>query len=291
VDPAVLIRAAIVISVMLIVIALGLRYATSEAGYLLRRPGLLVRSLVAMNVVMPVLAVWVVSSFDLRTPVEVALVALAVSPLPPLLPGKQLKLTSEGYVYGIVAAAAVCSVILIPATMAILAAHFHTRLVSVERVVLTVLITVLAPLAIGVFIRRLRPASAERLAVRLRKAGMALLIAGSIPVLVIVWPSILALIGDGTLVAAIALSALGLLVGHLMGGPDPQCRTVLALATASRHPGVALVVGGASFQAQRLVTGAVLLAFIVSMIVAAPYAAWRKRVHTAIASSSATSSR
>ena len=89
-DLAMLIRIAIVISVMLIVVALGLRYALSDAAYLLNRPSLLVRSLVAMNVIMPLLAIWLVSSFDFKTPVKVALVALAISPLPPFLPGKRL---------------------------------------------------------------------------------------------------------------------------------------------------------------------------------------------------------
>jgi hypothetical protein len=55
---------------------------------------------------------------------------------------------------------------------------------------------------------------------------------------------------------------------------------VLALATASRHPGVALVVAtSATAQAPRLLTAAGLLAFVVSVIVSAPYAALRKRVN------------
>ena len=126
-DSAMLIRIAIVISVMLIVVALGLRYALSDAGYLLHRPSLLVRSLVAMNLIMPLIALWLVSSFDFKTPVKVALVALAVAPLPPFLPGKRLNLTSHGYIYGIVVAAAACSVVLVPVTALLLSAHFHTQ--------------------------------------------------------------------------------------------------------------------------------------------------------------------
>lgn len=282
-DSAILIRIAIVISVMLIVIALGLRYARSDGTYLLHRPSLLVRSVVAMNVIMPLIAVWLVSSFDFKTPVKVALVALAISPLPPFLPGKRLKLTSHGYIYGIVVAAAVCSVALVPITASLLSAHFHTQHVGAVKVFLVVVITVLAPLSIGLFIQRIRPTRAPGLATTLHKAGMGLLILASIPVLVMEWPTIRSLLGDGTVVAAIVLSGLGLLVGHLLGGPDPENRTVLALATASRHPGVALVAGiSASAQAPRLVTAAVLLAFVVSVVVSAPYAVWRKRVHAAL---------
>ncbi|HXW74017.1 MAG TPA: hypothetical protein VEK10_04305 [Steroidobacteraceae bacterium] len=279
-DPALLVRIAILISVILIVIALGLRCALADATYLLQKPSLLVRSLVSMNVIMPLLAVWLVSSFDLKTPVKVALVALAISPLPPFLPGKRLNLTSRGYIYGIVVVAAVCSVVLVPATASLLSAYFHTQHVPAVKVLLVVALTVLAPLSIGLLVQRIRPTRAPDVAVILSKIGTWLLLVACIPVLFMEWPTFRALYGDGTVVAAIVISGLGLLVGHLLGGPDPQNRTVLALATASRHPGVALVAGiSASVQAPRLVTAAVLLAFVVSMIVSVPYAAWRRRWH------------
>src|SRR5262252_10072644 len=281
-DPALLIRIAILISVALIGIALGLRYATVDSGYLLQRPGLLARSLVAMNLIMPMVAVALVSSFDFKTPVQVALIALSVSPLPPVLPGKRLNLRSHGYIYGIVVAAAVCSVVLVPLAASLLSTHFHTQHVSAVKVFIVVLLTVLAPLLIGIALQRIGATRAASLAAVLSKIGTALLVVACVPVLVMEWPTIRSLFGDGTVVAAIVLSGLGLVVGHLLGGPDPQNRTVLALATASRHPGVALVAAtSATTQAPRLVTAALLLAFVVSIIVSAPYAAWRKRVHAA----------
>src|SRR5215813_13774521 len=154
-DPALLIRIAILISVVLIGIALGLRYATADAGYLLQRPGLLARSLVAMNLIMPMVAVALVSSFDFKTPVQVALIALSVSPLPPVLPGKRLNLRSHGYIYGIVVVAAVCSVVLVPLAASLLSTHFHTQHVSAVKVFIVVLLTVLAPLLIGIALQRI----------------------------------------------------------------------------------------------------------------------------------------
>ena len=169
---------------------------------------------------------------------------------------------------------------LVPLAASLLSTHFHTQHVSAVKVLIVVLLTVLAPLLSGIVLHRIGASRASSLAAVLSKIGTALLVVACIPVLVMEWPSIRSLFGDGTVVAAIVLSSLGLLVGHLLGGPDPQNRTVLALATASRHPGVALVAGiGASAQTPRLITAAVLLAFVLSMIVSAPYAAWRKRVH------------
>src|SRR5215469_12957535 len=278
-----ILRIAIVISVVLIVIALGLRSTLADATYVLDRPRLLVRSLVAMNVIMPLIALLLVNSFALKTPVEVALVALAISPLPPFLPAKHLGLTSHGYIYGIVVAAAVCSVVLVPFTVWLLSLYYHSQHIAIVKVLLVVAVTGLEPVAIGLFIHRTWPARASHLATLLHRIGMGLVVLACVPVLVMEWPTIRSLVGDGTLVAAAVLSGIGLFVGHLMAGNDPEKQTVLALATASRHPGVALVAGiSASTQAPQLIPAAVLLAFVVSVVVSAPYAAWRKRVHAIV---------
>ncbi len=50
---------------------------------------------------------------------------------------------------------------------------------------------------------------------------------------------------------------------HLLGGPDPDDRTALALATASRHPGVALLIPTGNFPNQKLVAPAMVLYLIV----------------------------
>ena len=53
-DAAHLIQIAVQASILLLVFALGLRASYEDATYLLRRPGLLARALVAMYVVVPV---------------------------------------------------------------------------------------------------------------------------------------------------------------------------------------------------------------------------------------------
>ena len=54
------------------------------------------------------------------------------------------------------------------------------------------------------------------------------------------------IVREGTLsaiVAIVIIAICGLAVGHFLGGPDEDDRTVLAFATVSRHPGVAMAVG------------------------------------------------
>jgi BASS family bile acid:Na+ symporter len=98
----------------------------------------------------------------------------------------------------------------------------------------------------------------------------------------------LALLGDGTLLAIVLFLVLGLLAGHLLGGPTPGDRSVLALATASRHPGVALVIAQLAFPTEKAVLAALLLYLVAGMIVTLPYVRWRKKALDAEAPLGAT---
>ena len=83
--------------------------------------------------------------------------------------------------------------------------------------------------------------------------------------------------------ALAAFVLVGLAVGHFLGGPGEDDRTVLAIATASRHPGMAIAVATASFPEQKLVTPAVIMYLIVCGLVSLPYVRWRKRCAAATA--------
>jgi BASS family bile acid:Na+ symporter len=87
------------------------------------------------------------------------------------------------------------------------------------------------------------------------------------------------LVGNGTVLAIAAMGVTGLLAGHWLGGPDPDDRTALAIASSMRHPGVALAIARRNFPEEPLVPAAVLLFLLVNVIVTLPYGAWRRRAH------------
>ena len=279
-DTAQLIHAAFPVSLALIALALGMRCAPGEALFLFREPRLLLRSLLAMNVVLPIVAVLLATTTNLHPAVRVALVALAVSPVPPVLPGKHLKLGArDAYLYGLLVAISILSIVLIPVTMALLGGLFG-RVARIEpgMVARVVAGSVLAPLAAGMLIRHLWPAFAAKASSIASTIGTLVLVAALLVVLTSAWPRFGALIGDGTLLALMVFAAIALLVGHAFGGPDEDDRTVLALATASRHPGVAIVIGAALFPDEKLVPMAVVLYLLAGSIASVSYAAWRKRL-------------
>jgi predicted Na+-dependent transporter len=282
------IRFALLISVMLIVFGFGLSCTVRDATSLFRKPSLLVRSLLAMNVLLPFFAAALASYFALRPAIAIALIALAVSPVPPVFPGKELKLGAHpDYVFGLFGASTLLAIVLAPLTVALIGVAF-SRHVSVAPLAIakTVAFTVLVPFSLGVIVRAMIPAFAERASRITGQVGMWLLIIAFAPVLIKEWPAMISLIGNGTLAALVAFTVVGLVVGHLLGGPDPDNRTVLALATASRHPGVALTIATAVFPDQVLVAPALLLYLVVSAIASTPYVLWRRRMHKDLAPAS-----
>lgn len=267
------------LSILLNVLALGLRATFADAAHLLRSPRLFARAALSMEVILPLVAIALVSSFDLRPAVKMALVALSVSPVPPLLPRKALKAGgSATYTIGLLTAMAVLSIVSVPVALELLERIFDVPLtISAGTLFRIVLATVLAPLAIGIALRAALPKAAERLAGFVGGAGNLLLLLSVLPVLFGARAEISALIGDGTLAAFAGWALTGVVVGHALGGPERENRPVLALATASRHPGVAVGIAQANFPDQKVAVAAVLLFLMVNLVVSGGYVAWLKR--------------
>jgi len=276
-----LISLAIQVSMATIVFCVALHARLDDVVSLLRRPRLLARSLLAMNVITPVIAAVVAAVFDFRRTIEIAFIALAVSPVPPILPNKEYKAGgAPSYVLGLLAISALVSVVFVPGALEVLGRAFaRPTHVPMGAVVWIVATSVLAPLGAGVLVRRLAPSVASRVARPLSIAGTVLLIAAFLPVLVKMWPALIAQLGDFTLLAIVVFVLAGLAVGHLLGGPNPDERTVLALSTATRHPGMAIAIAHANAPEDHSIAAAILLVFLVGGIVSVPYVKWRTRGH------------
>lgn len=280
-----LIGLAINLSLVLMVFGLALSSGTTRVGALLRRPGLAARSLVAMFVVMPLVAVFIAMNFHLNRELLVALLLVALSPIPPILPAKQLKTGGDpDYVFGLLALTALGAIVVVPGGVELIGRLFGRELeVPYAVAARVVAISLLLPTVVGFVIARLAPALAQRMARPASLAGLVLLVAASLPLLWRIWGAMTGEMENFTLLAMVAFVAVGLVAGHLLGGPEPGNRTTLALATATRHPGVALAVMHAIDPADHTVAPVVLLYLIVAIVASTPYVAWRKRGSAAAA--------
>src|SRR5688572_25359674 len=116
-----LIPLALTLSMAGLLLSIALNTDFRDLGYLLRHPRLLVRSLLAMNVVMPLFALAMALALDLQHAIEVTLIAMALSPVPPILPGKELKAGgTRSYTMGLLTVSAALALVFVPAAAALL---------------------------------------------------------------------------------------------------------------------------------------------------------------------------
>lgn len=266
------------VSLLLLVFALGLNATMADVTYLFKRPLRLFRAIVAIEIVVPLVAALLVAALPLAPLVKLGIVLMAVSPLPPVLPGKQLKLGGKSaYVYGLYVAVSLLAIVLVPLLLAILSAVFPADAwVAPAAVAQTLFVSVLLPLGVGMAVHRLSPQLAERAAPVVSKLASLLLLLAFLPVLIAMWPAMRALLGNGTALVSAAVVGAGLLAGHLLGGPDPEDRTTLAVASATRHPGIALLIATTAFPTENVVP-AILLFVVVGVVAAIPYQVWSKK--------------
>ena len=261
-------------AVSVIIFSVGLGSKPADATWLLHRPALLLRSLLAMYVLVPLAAVILVKSLTLAPGVEIGLLVLAVSAGAPLLPRKLLGVGNSAGIFSLVVMSSVLAILAVPAWLAVLGPYFnappHLTPVAVAEVLAK---SFFGPLLAGMVVRWLLPAIARRLAtLGMNLAGAALLL-GALALLVVHWQIVLTIRWNGVL-ALIALIVMALAIGHIFGGPTESGRTTLAIACATRHIGIAVLVA-TSLPGPR--TAVILSVYIAaSAAVSLPYLRWRQ---------------
>jgi BASS family bile acid:Na+ symporter len=268
------------ITIFLAVLVEGVVVSRADVGYMFSKPGRLVRTILAMNVLGPLVAIIVCRLFDLHPALIVALVTLSMTPVGALFPQGMLPLvgTERGaHAHGLFVATTLLSVVLTPLAIEVINVLYGEDLHLSPLTVTNVAVgSLLLPLGMGLVIGRFFPA-AKRWVPAIQQASGRLFLLCLVGFTILGWSRMALIIREGTLPAIAIISMCGLAVGHLLGGPDEDDRTVLAFATVSRHPGVAIAI--AALTREPLAPIGVLLAVVVNEVAVVPYKWWRTRLH------------
>lgn len=269
------VRIGLLLSIWLVVFSIGASATPQSALAVVRRPGLLLRALAAMFVVVPAVAIAITATTHLPAPIRFAIVAMSIGPVPPILPLKQIKAGSGGdYAIGLLVAASLASLVLTPLLVAVAGGLLGSAVsVSAGAIARVLLMSIATPLVAGMILNAVWPTAAEAVRPFAQRAGMLLLPVLFAVMVGVAWQDIAPLLGDGAALAIAATVAAALLAGHLLSGGREG--GALALAAACRHPGVALAIAQMSFPGRlKEIIAAVLLYLVVTVLVTLPYMRW-----------------
>jgi BASS family bile acid:Na+ symporter len=257
-----------------IILAIGMDSTPRDMAYLWRRPGLLLRSLLAMYVLVPLAALILVKALTLPPGVEIGLLVLAVSAGAPLLPRKLLHIGDGAYIFSLVVTSTLLAIVLVPAWLAALGPQFgNPPNLESSRVAWVLVKSFFLPLAVGMLVRWFFPTFAQQVGDRLMAIAGLVLTVCALALLILHWDVLLEAGWPGVLTLA-ALIVLALAIGHGLGGPAEEDRTALAIACSTRHLGIAVLVA-ASLPGPR--TAVIIAVYILtSAVISIPYLRWRR---------------
>lgn len=235
------------------------------------------RSMLAMFMAVPAFVLAVIWILPLERSVALALLALSVSPMPPLLAIKEKEIGgTDDYITGTLLLAPLAAVIAIPVFVWLAQGVFgrpggH----NLHAVIYIFVVTVGAPLLLGMLVNRFAPKTAAKLVQPFKVLGTGLLVIVTVAIIIVAFPATRDAVGNGTVLVIVAIAAFGLLAGHMAGGPQPGNQRALALICSQRHPGVAMAIAIAAFPDEAQASlGAMALHVIISAMIAVPYSRW-----------------
>jgi BASS family bile acid:Na+ symporter len=243
-------------------------------------PWLMFRSLVVVLVLVPLAALAIILSLKPSLAVGVGLAILAASPAAPL---QFINIARKGgslvYLGAMHLSLALLAIITVPAVLYLLSEALGFRAeVDAFQVAKTVGRMILLPVILGIVARSIFPKAAGKIGPTLGKVATIAVYVLALPILVMTFKVFLKMNLWSYVVIAIFI-VVNLALGHVLGPRDAQGRTTLAMESAARNFGLAVMIGVLNFsRAQAL---PVFIPYIILFVVISTiYLKWRKSATT-----------
>jgi bile acid:Na+ symporter, BASS family len=258
---------AMLIFVVSSMLAMGLGLTVSQIITPLRNARLVVLSLLANFVLMPLAAVALAALLRLDQPLGVGLLLLGTAAGAPFLPKlAQIAKGNLAFAVGLMVLLMVVTVGYLPLVLPVLLPGVSVNPAKIAR---SLFLLMLLPLAGALAVKARFAVAAARLKPVLDRVSNLSLILLVLLITAANINNVLAVFGTHGILAGLLFIAVGFGIGWLLGGPGMDTRRVLALGTAQRNIAAALVVGSQSFSDPKVVVMVVVVA-IVSLLVLMP---------------------
>ena len=257
----------VLIFVLSSMVATGLGLTVSQIVTPLRNGRLVVLSLVANFVFMPLAAFALVTLLQLDEPLGVGLLLLGTAAGSPTLPKfAEMAKGNLAFGVGLMVLLMVVTVGYLPLVLPLLLPGVSVNPWQIAR---SLFLLMLLPLAVALAVRAKFEVIAARTKPVLDWVSNLSLILVVLLVTAANIDNLVAVFGTRGILAGLLFIAVGLGIGWLLGGPGKDTRRVLAQGTALRNVGAALVVGGQSFDDPKVIV-MVLVVTIVSLVIVVP---------------------
>lgn len=266
------------VTIFALMLSTGINLSLEKMLSLWRRPGLLFRAMLAVVVLVPLVVMILLKSFALPPAVMTGLVLLAASPGAPLTTKRsQMAGARFRHSASLQLTLALLAVLITPLTLAVFSQFFQgiPGRVTLLEVARQVTMVQFLPVTLGLLLQKFGAKYAVAIAQPLT------VIANGLFVVMIVLAGIVGLplmfrVWGLPLVAIAILVIVSLGIGHTLGGPDADKRSILAISCIARNVGLALFIAILN-DVQQQVMPTLIAYLVVGAVLGLPYSLWAKR--------------
>jgi BASS family bile acid:Na+ symporter len=273
----------VTVTISCLMLAMGVSHSFQQLTSLWRRPVLLLRSLLAVIVLVPAVVGLLLWVFELPLAVGTGLAVLAAAPGAPLTYKRsQMAGGDLAYTASLQLTLALLAVVMTPLILVIFCTLFELGAGRVKpfQVARQVAGVTFLPVMTGLLIQHFAPSLADVIGKPLRILADILFIVLLLVVIIllVLSPDLRMKLNLGWLPTAtiIIMVVSSLAIGHLLGGPSREQRSALAIASIARNVGLALFIAQLSDYGQNFIP-TLLIYMILGGLLAVPYSVWRKR--------------
>lgn len=252
-------------------LGMGLSLTVAQILQPLKNARLVILALVANFVLVPLLAYAITIVVPLDQSLRTGLIVLGtVAGAPFLIKEVQAAKGDLSLGVGLMFLLMIVTILYVPIVLPLLLPGAEVNGWDIAK---SLIVTMLIPMMLGLMFRSRSPEDAQHWAALMNKVSGVTLLLMLVTGLGLNLSNIIDLIGSGGFLALILFVAGSLLIGFVLGGRNPEVRSVLGLATAQRNVAAAILVTSLNFSGT-MTLPFVLVAAILLALILIPTARW-----------------
>jgi len=265
------------ITIFSLMLATGINLSFEKMLSLGRQPALLFRAILAVVVLVPAVVIVLLKLFNLSSDVMIGLALLAASVGAPLTTKRsQMAGARFRYSASLQLTLALLTVVITPLILTIFAILFQgiPDNIKILEVAQQVTVVQFLPVTIGLLLQKFGTKYAEAIARPLTIISNGLFLVLIVLASIVGLPLMLKVWGLPLIVITIMV-IISLVIGHILGGPDEDKRSILAISCIARNVGLALFIAVLNDVQQKIIP--TLIAYLVlGSIFGILYSIWIK---------------
>ncbi|MGB9928496.1 MAG: bile acid:sodium symporter family protein [Methanosarcina sp.] len=226
-------------------LGMGFSLTVPEILAPLKNKKLVIFSLIANFILVPLLALVILFIFPLSEGLSIGILLLGVSAGAPFLPKLvQVAKGDTAFSVGLMVLLMIGTIIYVPIVLPLFLPGVTINPLDIAR---SLILLMLLPLVIALFIRARYEEVANGLLPLMTQAANLSMLSLFVAYFIVYFSALIGIIGTTAILAAVVFVLISLVIGYLLGGPARSIKKVLALGTAQRNLSAALAISTLNF--------------------------------------------